>query len=179
MHITFAMVGATFGFKPSIKLCFLICYLHIIVFTPLFNVFFLRCLFVILCFILYFAFSRPSFICCLFLRRIWYPSSMVLCRAKTKTCYSVFSSGTRKRFAYSSSRDCVVPVVAMYSSPTSCYIHPAFVAWPQSLNRVDLTMWTTVLTMNVIGLLKVGRRVLLTSRCVSYRPSSQFVSKLT
>jgi len=30
---------------------------------------------------------------------------MVLCRAKTKTCYSVFSSGTSKRFAYSSSRD--------------------------------------------------------------------------
>jgi quinol-cytochrome oxidoreductase complex cytochrome b subunit len=66
MHITFAMVGATFGFKPSIKLCFLICYLHIIVFTPLFNVFFLRCLFVILCFILYFAFF-PSFFHLLFI----------------------------------------------------------------------------------------------------------------
>jgi len=55
MHITFAMVGATFGLKTCIKLWFLICYFHILVFTPLFNVFFLRCLFVILCFILYFA----------------------------------------------------------------------------------------------------------------------------
>lgn len=57
MHITFAMIGATFGLKPSTKLPFLICYFHIIVFTPLFNVFVLRCLFVIFCFILYFAFS--------------------------------------------------------------------------------------------------------------------------
>jgi len=104
-----------------------------------------------------FCFFLPSFIYCLFLYQIWYPSSMVLFRAKTKTCYSVSSPGTRKRFAYSSSRDCGVPVVAMWSSPTSCYVHPVFVAWPQSLNRVDLTMWTTVLTMNVIGLLKVGR----------------------
>ena len=60
-----------------------------------------------------FCFSRPSSICCLFLYQIWYPSSMVVCRSKTKTCYSVISSGTRKRFAYSSSRDCVVPVVAV------------------------------------------------------------------
>lgn len=57
MHITFAIAGATFGLKPSTKLCFLVCYFHIIVFTPLLNVFFLRCLFAILCFILYFAFS--------------------------------------------------------------------------------------------------------------------------
>jgi hypothetical protein len=59
MHITFAMVGATFDLKPSIKLCFLICY-----FTLLFLLLYSTFSFFVSClsyFISFFILLFPSF----------------------------------------------------------------------------------------------------------------------